>query len=99
MQGGSIVNVLQRVILVVGSAILIMVLLTTPEYVDKDGTRFRASLLGKAEIHEINSVAEALVHPDVVLTQVDLARAAIRGSAVLVATVLLYFAAGKKKGH
>ena len=98
MQGGSIVNVLQRVILVVGSAILIMVLLTTPEYVDKDGTRFRASLLGKAEIHEIHRDV-ALLHPDVVLSQVDLARAAIRGSAVLVATVLLYFAAGKKKGH
>lgn len=76
-------NILQRIILVVGAIVLGVVLYMTPSYLQdpKSGLRVKVTNPVKG-----------------ILGKKDTGRAAINGSIVIGSTALLYFAAKSRKG-
>jgi len=80
-------NIVQRVILIVGAVLFVTVLLTAPKYLTLEG--------GGMVMHLMND-GDEIAYGKVLYPTVDEKLAAVRGAAVIGATVLLYFAFGTK---
>ncbi len=86
-------NIYQRIILIVGALVFVVVLLTVPKYLVpfEGGLKIKYS---KSDLAAKKTHPTMEAHPTM-----DISAAAVRGAAVMGATILLCFAAGKKKDY